>query len=207
MKHIVTIQDNDLFVSIQDMADFSQTDYRSVQKLLRNYKEEFKILGLSLPKEWDFKSVRLNEPQATFLLTLMRNTEVVKRFKLQLVLEFYQMREKLCSTNRIELSRKETKIQKQEEEIFRLKTERLRTYKNGFMSLRKYLKTHNIDLKEEDAWSILVDEGFVENQYPRVLKRILVDSDIGVQKKSKSPMFNPDALNKIFQDYVGMSLL
>lgn len=38
---------------------------------------------------------KLNEQQATFLLTLLDNTLPVKRFKRELVEQFYQMREKL----------------------------------------------------------------------------------------------------------------
>lgn len=60
----VKIQNNDLFVSIQDMADFSGNKYDSIRDLLKRNEQSFNALNLSLPKEYDFKSVRLNEPQA-----------------------------------------------------------------------------------------------------------------------------------------------
>ena len=41
----------------------------------------------------------LNEPQATLLLTFMRNNEIVKKFKIKLVKEFFKMREILNSQN------------------------------------------------------------------------------------------------------------
>ena len=99
---MVQIQNNDLVVSIQDVANFSKTKYDSVRDLLTRNRKSFEILDLRLPKESDFKSVLLNEPQATFLLTLMRNTSIVTRFKLQLVMDFYAMREKLCEVNRVQ---------------------------------------------------------------------------------------------------------
>lgn len=40
----------------------------------------------------------LTEPQATLLLTFMRNNPVVIRFKVRLVEEFYRMREQLKNT-------------------------------------------------------------------------------------------------------------
>ena len=63
MKNIVHIENNDLVVSIQDVADYSKTKYESVKRLLQNNSEEFKELGLRLPKEYDFKTLLLNEPQ------------------------------------------------------------------------------------------------------------------------------------------------
>lgn len=40
----------------------------------------------------DVQFAILNEQQSTFLLTLMRNTEIVVRFKVELVKEFYGRR-------------------------------------------------------------------------------------------------------------------
>ena len=36
--------------------------------------------------------INLNEPQATFLITLLKNTEIVVNFKAELVKQFFQMR-------------------------------------------------------------------------------------------------------------------
>ena len=43
---------------------------------------------------------RLNESQATYLITLFRNTDIVRQFKLELVKEFWRMREILSQPNR-----------------------------------------------------------------------------------------------------------
>lgn len=48
----------------------------------------------------------LNEPQATLLLTYMRNNEVVKKFKKSLVKAFFEMRDQLSAApQQVELSR------------------------------------------------------------------------------------------------------
>ena len=38
------------------------------------------------------KTYYLNEPQATLLMTFMKNTNIVKQFKINLVKEFYRMK-------------------------------------------------------------------------------------------------------------------
>lgn len=44
----------------------------------------------------------LNEPQATFLITLLKNTDTVIKFKLELVKEFYRMRKIIVEKKSVE---------------------------------------------------------------------------------------------------------
>ncbi len=198
MKSIVHIQKNDLVVSIQDMADFSGNDYRSIRDLVRKNEISFGKLGLSLPKELRFKSVLLNEPQATFLITLMKNTKIVTEFKLSLVMEFYRMREQLCEVNRIQL-------ETAHKEIKQLQVKRLKTYKDGFMSLRKYMKENDIDLTEETAWSELIKHQIVEKRDVVVSKKFLLDESFGRQHKDNGIEFDSRSLDLIFRDYVSIA--
>ncbi len=199
MNNIVHIQKNDLVVSIQDMADFSGNDYRSVQTLMRKKEKSFEKLGLFLPAKAqgisDFKSLILNEPQATFLITLMKNNEIVTEFKLSLVMEFYRMREQLCEVNRIQL---ETAHQ----EIKQLQVKRLKTYSHGFMSLRKYLKDNEINLTEETAWSLLLAYGVVIQRDVLVSKKFLADDTFGKQVGDSVIEFNSRALDNVFASHV-----
>jgi len=195
MKHMVTIQKNDLVVTLQDMADFSGTDYTSVRRLLRNHSESFKILGLDLPRQVDFKSTLLNEPQATFLITLMKNNTVVTRFKLQLVMEFYRMRETLCEVNRVQL-------ETAQKEIKQLQVKNMKTYSHGFISLRKYLKDNDIALTEETAWSMLLVYGVVENRDVVMSKKFLTDETFGRQNGDATIEFNSRALDQVFGELV-----
>lgn len=77
----------------------------------------------------------LTEPQATLLLTFMRNNPVVIRFKVRLVEEFYRMREQLKNTqapaqlSRMEIlemaieAERQVEQTRQENTILRLKNE------------------------------------------------------------------------------------
>jgi hypothetical protein len=49
----------------------------------------------------------LNEAQATLLMTYLRNNEIVRKFKIRLVKEFFRMRETLQNQNFSQTSRKE----------------------------------------------------------------------------------------------------
>ncbi len=195
MKNIVHIQNHDLVVSIQDMADFSNTKYESTKRLIQKYSSDFEDLGLRLPKEYDFKSVELNEPQATFLITLMKNNDIVRQFKKNLVMEFYRMREQLCEVNRIQLETAHN-------EIRQLQIKRMKTYKDGFMSLRKYIKENNIDLTEDTAWSMLIEYEVVVKRDVPVSKSFLLDDTFGRQHKDNGIEFNSRSLDLIFRDYI-----
>jgi len=54
MQNIVHVEKNDLVVSIQDMADFSGIDYRSVQRMINKNSEEFEIFH---PKYLSHKNI------------------------------------------------------------------------------------------------------------------------------------------------------
>jgi phage regulator Rha-like protein len=107
----------------------------------------------------------MDEYQASFLLTLMKNTPVVKRFKLDLVLQFKAMREK-------EISKLESKL---------ADAKSLKTYKYGQVSLRKYLRDSGKKILEEEAWQELEDLGIIETRYSTVKTRHLIDSSFGSQ--------------------------
>lgn len=78
-------------------------EHESIVRLLNTYKNRFLKFGKL--KTSDFKSevtrgpaktiYLLNEQQATFLITLLKNTEVVVNFKFELVRQFYLMRDEL----------------------------------------------------------------------------------------------------------------
>ncbi|EIF4227085.1 phage regulatory protein, partial [Campylobacter coli] len=84
------------------ISTISKVDINSIQKLIRNYKQDlecFGELGFELQKiaKTNKKIYFLNEQQATLLLTYMKNSESVRNAKKVLVFAFYQMKEKLRS--------------------------------------------------------------------------------------------------------------
>ncbi len=201
MQNIVHIQKDDLVVSIKDMAKFSNTESRSIENLIRTHTKHFERLGLitkTKGKYRDFKSQFFNEPQAVFLITLMRNTKEVTEFKINLVMEFYRMREQLCEVNRIQLETAHN-------EIKQLQVKRMKTYKDGFMSLNKYMKENNIELTKETAWSMLVKYDIVEHRDILTSKVFLTDDSFGRQNGDAVIEFNSRSLDLIFRDYISIS--
>lgn len=78
----------------------------AVQSLIQNHEEDFTEFGRvsfemrPLPTKGgvqDVKVYHLNEEQATLLMTYLKNTEQVRKFKKELVRQFYAMREELYS--------------------------------------------------------------------------------------------------------------
>lgn len=98
---LVTIKDGQAVTTTLAIAKGTRNDHASVIKLARTYQadlEEFGPVGFEIhvvtrpqgggtPAEFAI----LNEPQATLLLTYMRNTEIVRTFKKKLVREFWEL--------------------------------------------------------------------------------------------------------------------
>lgn len=93
---LVTIKDGDAVTTTLAVAAGTQNDHASVIKLVRSYQADLEEFGLldfksestgGRPTEYAF----LTEPQATLLLTFMRNTEIVRAFKKKLVREFWEL--------------------------------------------------------------------------------------------------------------------
>lgn len=100
--NLVIKHGDELATTSEIVASNTGNDHASVIKLVRSYKdkiEQFGSLGFEIQvgrsdgRGGQSREVAiLNEQQATFLLTLMRNSEIVVRFKVKLVKEFYRMR-------------------------------------------------------------------------------------------------------------------
>ena len=96
---VIAAADGDLLTTSLAVAQGVDADHAGVIKLVRAYQDDLSEFGLL-----DFKSessggrpteyAMLNEPQATLLLTYMRNSEIVRTFKKRLVKEFWTMRQK-----------------------------------------------------------------------------------------------------------------
>lgn len=100
MNELVKIIKDDVFTDSWIIATETGNSHRSVIKMIEIYSDYFGKLGkLSRHLKWsdnlrksEIEAYNLNEPQATFLITLLKNTETVVAFKLELVKQFYQMR-------------------------------------------------------------------------------------------------------------------
>ncbi|VFI26773.1 phage protein [Streptococcus pneumoniae] len=84
------------------IAECAEVKHDTVQSLIRNHQEDFEsygIIGFEIRKldgrGRPMKIYRLNEQQATLLITYLKNTAPVRKFKMNLVKTFFEMREEL----------------------------------------------------------------------------------------------------------------
>lgn len=116
MDNLVFLEPNKIgaepFTTSKVISEFSGVAHKKIKIAIRNHISEFKSLGLLAPYETESTGgrpeeiYRLNEPQASFLMTLLKNTPVVVAFKLELVRQFYAMRTELQRRQIAKLDRK-----------------------------------------------------------------------------------------------------
>lgn len=100
---LVTLNNGSAVTTSLAIADGTENEHASVILLVRKYLEDLTEFGLV-----DFKSEStggrpteyaiLNEQQSTLLLTYMRNSEIVRKFKKALVKAFFDMARRIAAT-------------------------------------------------------------------------------------------------------------
>jgi len=101
MQELVELVENEARVSHLVVAQSTEVKVESIQTLItKNYEnfEEFGTLRFKIGRVNNGnglqpKTYYLNEPQATFLMTLLRNKPIVIEFKKKLVKAFYELKE------------------------------------------------------------------------------------------------------------------
>lgn len=93
------------YTTADTVAQYAQVSHKTVNELIRKHENDLKEFGL-LPFEMEAcphrtgaslqKVYHLNEQQATLLITYLRNTEPVRRFKKALVRGFFEARQELA---------------------------------------------------------------------------------------------------------------
>lgn len=99
--NLVTIKDGDAVTTTLTIAMGTLNDHASVIALVRKYVsdlEEFGLVRFQIRPRAEGQHggggtefALLTEPQATLLLTFMRNTDIVRAFKKKLVREFWEL--------------------------------------------------------------------------------------------------------------------
>lgn len=101
MNELVTLKGNDIFTDSMVIANGTGNQHKSVISLIKKYISKFEKFGtvrFSDLKSTNSKGGRptkickLNEEQATLLITFLDNTDTVVDFKVELVKQFYAMR-------------------------------------------------------------------------------------------------------------------
>ena len=92
----------DPYTTSEIIAECAEVQHHTITRLVRENKIDFEALGIlgfkihKLDKRGQPKKIYiLNEQQATLLITYLKNTEPVRRFKMNLVRAFFEMREEL----------------------------------------------------------------------------------------------------------------
>ena len=103
---LVTVENGSPVTTSLAISDGTGNDHSAVIKLVRRYQEDLEVFGqvrfeIRLnPQGSPTEYATLNERQATLIISYMRNSEVVRAFKMRLVKRFYEMAEQLQSGNR-----------------------------------------------------------------------------------------------------------
>ena len=114
MSNIVFLSPNtgEPFTTSKVIANMTGINHRRIKDAIRKHLSEIESFGLlgayatessgGRPEE----IFRLNEQQATFLMTLLKNTAIVVEFKKELVRQFYAMRFELYKVQAAKAERK-----------------------------------------------------------------------------------------------------
>ncbi len=98
MYELVEVKENDVFTNSKVIAEGTGNQHHAVRELIKKYKSDIEDFGTLLISNEESTGGRpaeiyyLNEEQATFVITLLRNSKVVVKFKKELVRQFYAMR-------------------------------------------------------------------------------------------------------------------
>lgn len=98
MYELVELKGNDVFTNSKVIANGTGNQHHAVRELIKKYRSEIEDFGTLFISNEESSGGRpmevfyLNEEQATFVITLLRNSKVVVKFKKELVKQFYAMR-------------------------------------------------------------------------------------------------------------------
>lgn len=104
MSELVLIHHNEPMTTSLAIAEGTENTHQAILKMVKTYVaqlQEFGEVGFQIrlnpqgsPTEFAF----LNEQQATLLITFLRNSDIVVRFKVALVKAFYELRDRQPAT-------------------------------------------------------------------------------------------------------------
>ena len=111
MNELVFLRNNQPMTNSLVIAEGTDNEHRSIIRLVQKHQKRFERWGAV--RFMDLKSTNpqggrpttvawLNEPQAAFLITLLRNNDIVLDFKERLVADFYRMREILLNRQNVQ---------------------------------------------------------------------------------------------------------
>lgn len=107
------------FTTSEVIAECAGVKRHAIQALIQQHEKDFREFGKVAfemrPLEGSrtgqmVKVYHLNEQQATLLMTYLRNTDVVRAFKKELVRQFFAMRKELLNIKTVKVERKSIRL-------------------------------------------------------------------------------------------------
>jgi phage regulator Rha-like protein len=212
VTNIIELVDEELTISHKIIAEKTDNKPKSILDLItRNINDfeefgalRFKIVELPAGKGTTRSKIYfLNEQQATLLMTYLRNSEFVRKFKITLVREFYKMRELLQSQNSETEFDRELKAFNNSVEMLRVneasKIKMIRTFhesknletsylpeysdENHTYSLSHLLKKFDVKMSAQKFNKLLISAGFLEIKTRKSSKYRTEKDENGNEKK------------------------
>lgn len=100
MYELVEVKKNEVFTTSKIIAECTGNKHHAIRTLIQKYESDFNNSDYGklsfemrpLPSGQTEKVYLLNEQQSTLLMTYLRNNDIVREFKKNLVNQFYKMR-------------------------------------------------------------------------------------------------------------------
>ena len=107
-NELIIVKNGEVFTTSLIISNGANINHRQIKETIQKHSNKIKSFGLLVAYHAESTGGRpseyyiLNEPQATFLITLLKNTDAVVNFKLELVQQFYNMKQVLMHKSTIE---------------------------------------------------------------------------------------------------------
>lgn len=101
MGEIVYLRDDDAFTDTLIIAESTDNKHHAIMQMVRKHQERLEKFGKIRFRHLKCENSKggrpieycyLNEPQATLLISFLKNTDIVADFKVELVRQFYEMK-------------------------------------------------------------------------------------------------------------------
>jgi phage regulator Rha-like protein len=108
MSPLIHIKDGEPVTTSLAIAEGTQTQHKNVMELVRSYSEDLGRFGRVAFETQPFETAGgkqqrevalLNEQQSALVIAYMRNSEIVRQFKIALIKGFFDMRAQLSAQN------------------------------------------------------------------------------------------------------------
>ncbi|KLD97979.1 Rha family transcriptional regulator [Aliarcobacter butzleri] len=190
MKNQITIVNEDMTVSHRVIAEQTDNKEVSVANLINKYISDFEVFGKVHFKNEAIKNTKnrineivtyyLNEQQSYLLLTYLRNSEIVRNFKIALVKAFFEIKKQLenKSSNtdiQIELSELRQEIKDLKKQLILKEDEN--PFKGFYGPNWAFRKRENEYAYSRKDWMLLLNEcerTLVSERQNRKYKQLLI---------------------------------